>query len=137
MAAIHTACFPPEEAWDAAAMATLLGMPGCLALIDPEGGLAMGRVAADEMEVLTLAVLAPLRRQGRGGALLRALADAGAARGAGCLFLEVAAANAALRLYERAGFARVGRRGRYYRDGSDAVVLRATLPLGGAGSPPG
>jgi ribosomal-protein-alanine N-acetyltransferase len=49
-------------------------------------------------------------------------------RGAGALFLEVAGANAAARaLYARMGFRDVGRRRRYYADGTDALVMRAAL----------
>ena len=53
-----------------------------------------------------------------------AAANAGAAR----LFLEVSEVNApALALYEAAGYAEIGRRKAYYRDGSDARVLGRTL----------
>jgi [ribosomal protein S18]-alanine N-acetyltransferase len=49
-------------------------------------------------------------------------------RGAGAMFLEVAAANGpALALYAREGFTEVGRRRRYYSDGTDALVLRRDL----------
>ena len=51
--------------------------------------------------------------------------------GAGAMFLEVAAGNApALALYAREGFAEVGRRRRYYSDGTDALVLRRDLTAG-------
>ena len=43
-------------------------------------------------------------------------------------FNKVATGNAAARtLYARAGFTEVGRRWRYYADGSDALVLRVNL----------
>ena len=56
------------------------------------------------------------------------------ARGAGAMFLEVAAGNApALALYGREGFAEVGRRRRYYRHPTeDALVLGRTTPHTGA-----
>jgi ribosomal-protein-alanine N-acetyltransferase len=51
-------------------------------------------------------------------------------RKAAVMFLEVAAGNvAALALYRAAGFAEVGRRVRYYADGSDALVMRRDLSL--------
>jgi ribosomal-protein-alanine N-acetyltransferase len=60
--------------------------------------------------------------------------DAVAERGAACLFLEVSEVNAPARaLYARAGAEEVGRRRRYYSDGSDALVLRITLPSGSTG----
>jgi ribosomal-protein-alanine N-acetyltransferase len=51
-----------------------------------------------------------------------------AARGAARLLLEVSAANQPARaLYKGLGFARQGRRRRYYADGADALIL--ALPL--------
>jgi ribosomal-protein-alanine N-acetyltransferase len=44
------------------------------------------------------------------------------------MFLEVAPGNAAARaLYASAGYAEVGRRPRYYPDGSDALLLARAL----------
>jgi ribosomal-protein-alanine N-acetyltransferase len=49
------------------------------------------------------------------------------------MLLEVSAANqAALALYEAAGFEEIDRRRRYYRDGTDAVVMRLRLAAAGA-----
>ncbi|MEN0075727.1 MAG: ribosomal-protein-alanine acetyltransferase, partial [Paracraurococcus sp.] len=61
--------------------------------------------------------------------LLAAALAGAAAPGAAAMFLEVAAGNApAQALYAGQGFAEVGRRRRYYADGSDALVLRRDLP---------
>jgi [ribosomal protein S18]-alanine N-acetyltransferase len=135
LAAIHAAAFSPGEQWGEDAMALQLGLPGAFGWIAPRGGLALARVAADEAEVLTLAVLPAVRRQGVGRALLaRVMTEAGR-RGARSLFLEVAETNRAARqLYTQSGFAEVGRRPRYYRDGADALVLRAVIPSGSAGA---
>lgn len=125
MAAIHAAAFPPGERWGADAMALQLGQPGAFGLIDPAGALLLGRVAADEAEILTLAVAPPVRRQGRATALLRAAIAHVRGAGVRALFLEVGAGNAAAQaLYAGGGFVEVGRRARYYADGSDALVLR-------------
>ncbi|OJY65684.1 MAG: ribosomal-protein-alanine acetyltransferase [Rhodospirillales bacterium 70-18] len=133
LAAIHAASFPPRERWGADAMALQLGLPGAFGLIDPAGGMVLARVAADEAEILTLAVAPALRRQGRARALLEAAAARAARAGAAALFLEVSAANAAARaLYESCGFARVGLRTRYYSDGADALVMRRPLSPGAA-----
>lgn len=131
LAAIHAAAFPPPELWDAHSFALQLSLPSIFGLIHPEGGLVMGRVAADEAEILTLAVAPSARRRGLGGTLLRAAIEAAAARGAAAVFLEVSTANDAARaLYDAAGFRAVGRRRRYYTDGTDALVLK--LPLSAA-----
>jgi [ribosomal protein S18]-alanine N-acetyltransferase len=136
LAAIHATAFAGEEAWDAAAFARQLALPGVFGLLHPESGLVLARLAADRAEILTLAVAPPARRRGIGTALLRGAAAEAAARGGTRLFLEVSARNTAARaLYEGAGFRQVGRRRSYYTDGSDALVL--ALPLSPAAAAAG
>lgn len=91
----------------------------------------MARVVADEAELLTIAVEPARRGQGLGRALLEAVIVHAAALGAAQLHLEVAVDNAAaLALYERAGFARAGRRRGYYaRPGERVNALVLTLVL--------
>lgn len=128
LAAIHAAAFPAPERWGADAMALQLGLPGAFGFIAPEGGMVLARVAADEAEILTLAVAPACQRRGVGRALLGAARAGAVARGAASLFLEVAASNlAALALYRSAGFVEVGVRRRYYSNGGDALVLRAII----------
>jgi len=128
LAAIHAASFPPREAWGADAIGLQLALPGVFGLIEERGGMLLGRIAADEAEVLTLAVTPGARRQGMGTGLLWEAKARMVSHGASVVFLEVAASNvAALSLYRAKGFVEVGRRPRYYADGSDAVVMRARL----------
>jgi ribosomal-protein-alanine N-acetyltransferase len=128
LAALHAAAFSPREAWGEDAMSLQLALPGTFGLIDARGGMLLGRVIAGEAEVLTLAVAPAARRQGIATALLRAARQKATDRGGSVMFLEVAAGNEpALALYRREGFVEVGRRRRYYTDGSDALVLRVTL----------
>ena len=109
-------------------MALQLGQPGAFGFFDVVGGMLLARVAADEAEILTLAVAPPARRQGRAAALLAAAAARARDAGARAMFLEVATDNApALALYSTAGFVEVGRRRHYYKGGSDALVLRLEL----------
>lgn len=133
MAALHARAFPAAERWGAATFATQLVLPGVFGWIAPGVGFVLARVAADEAEILTLAVDPDARRGGIGRALLEA-AEAGAvARGARRMFLEVAPGNLAARaLYAAAGYAEAGRRKRYYPDGSDALVLSRRLSRAGA-----
>lgn len=95
-------------------------------------GYAIGRVAADEAEILNVAVHPKWRRRGVARALVRALLDALAAAGAREVYLEVRESNAAARqLYAAYGFGEVGRRTRYYRRPvEDAVILRAAVAAG-------
>jgi ribosomal-protein-alanine N-acetyltransferase len=133
LAAIHAASFPPAERWPAAAFAAQLALPGVFGLVDDAGGMLLGRVAADEAEILTLAVAPEARRRGLGRALLLAAEAHAAAAGAGRMFLEVAEGNAAaLTLYVAAGYRPVGRRRGYYADGGDAVLLARGLTPGAA-----
>jgi [ribosomal protein S18]-alanine N-acetyltransferase len=91
-------------------------------------GFIMSRMAADEAEILSVAI-APSRR-GRG--LSRPLLDfhlrSLAGRGVRAVLLEVDEQNEpARRLYSRTGFREVGRRQGYYESGATALVLRREL----------
>lgn len=128
LAAVHAESFPAAERWDVAAMAAMLAMPGTFGWLDAGGGLVLARVAADEAEILTLAVRPAARHAGLGRRLTGAAMAEAARRGAAAMLLEVACDNlAALALYAGCGFAAVGRRRGYYPGGGDALVLRAGL----------
>lgn len=128
MAAIHALAFPPNGRWGAATMAQQLGMPGVFGWLAGPAGFVLTRVAADEAEILTLAVVPAQQRQGLGHALFQKACDQARAEGAVAILLEVAVGNAAaLAMYRGAGLAEVGRRRDYYAVGADALVLRGTL----------
>jgi ribosomal-protein-alanine N-acetyltransferase len=75
-------------------------------------------------ELQRIATVPAARRTGVAAALLDAVDGHCAACGAERLLLEVRDDNVAARdFYAGAGFAEIARRGRYYRDGTDAVVL--------------
>ena len=82
--------------------------------------------AADEGEILNLAVAPSGRRHGLGRALVRDILDALARRGVRHVYLEVRESNAPARaLYGAHGFQEAGRRKQYYRRPvEDAIVLR-------------
>jgi [ribosomal protein S18]-alanine N-acetyltransferase len=129
LAAIHATSF--DDFWDADGLGQLLAAPGVVALLE-DRGFVMIRVAADEAEILTIAVEPEARRTGIGRALVRAASLRAAEMGAEALFLEVRIGNRAARgLYEGLGFAETGRRKGYYAGKSpeDALVLKAGLPL--------
>jgi [ribosomal protein S18]-alanine N-acetyltransferase len=128
MAAIHRAAFPPGEVWGEDVMTLQLGLAGAFGRLHPDGGMVLARVAADEADILTIAVLPDARRRGLGRALLLAAMEEAARRGAKLMFLEVGVANdAAGALYAACGFVQVGRRRGYYANGADALVMRARL----------
>jgi [ribosomal protein S18]-alanine N-acetyltransferase len=140
-ALLHRQAFEPlgERPWTHQDMAELLASPGVAGLfLEIEGredGFALWRTAADEAELLTIAVRSDRRRRGLGRALLAAVVAQVRQGDAQNLFLEVGADNAPARsLYSQAGFVEVGRRADYYRRHTgfaDALVLRLTLIAGG------
>ena len=131
LAALHAAAFAPERGWSATEIASLAAAPGA-ALLAAAQGFALVRVAADEAELLTLAVLPDARRHGLGAALLGAAEAAARTAGAVQLFLDVAADNAPARaLYARAGYQACATRPAYYprpgRGAADALILTRAL----------
>ncbi len=82
--------------------------------------------AADEGEILNLAVAPAGRRNGLGRTLVQHILEALTARGVRQVYLEVRESNAPARaLYAAQGFKEVGRRTQYYRRPvEDAIVLR-------------
>ena len=134
MAEIHRLAFSPAEAWSRDVMILQLDLPATFGLVHPDGGMILARVAADESEILTLAVHPGQRRRGLASALLRAAMDRAVVLGAVSMFLEVATTNHAARaLYRAHGFTEAGLRRHYYSDGTNALILRSTLPAGSAG----
>lgn len=99
-------------------------------------GYVVARAAADEGELLNVAVQSEHRGRGIARALVGAALDRLAAAGVGSVYLEVRESNRTARLlYEGLGFREVGRRRGYYRKPrEDAVLLRAVLraPAGDA-----
>ena len=95
-------------------------------------GFILSRYAADEAEILSIAVAARRRRRGVAGRLLDRHLRSLAGLGVNSVFLEVDEDNRpARRLYARAGFDEVGRRESYYPHGEAgahaALVLRRDL----------
>ena len=88
-------------------------------------GVLFGRVAADEYEILNLAVGQSFRRRGVATRLLRAAIEKAQAEGARQFYLEVRASNeGAIAFYSKLGFQICGRRANYYSDPvEDAVLL--------------
>ena len=132
-ARLHEACFP-QDPWPAEAFTALLASKayGYGWVADKTlKGLILARDAADESEILTLAVDPESRRRGIGTGLLLSVCAACRTRGLASLFLEVADDNqAALQVYRAAGFAQVGERSAYYRTAAgpvDALIMVKTF----------
>lgn len=95
-------------------------------------GIGGGYTAADQADIIDVAVLPAYRRRGIARALMRAVMTAAAADGAETVFLEVRASNVpAIALYESLGFAKCGLRKNYYASPrEDAVLMQCPLPVG-------
>ena len=91
-------------------------------------GYAVTMLAGEIADLQRIAVHPEHQRSGVAGLLLARVAAAVRAGGADRMLLEVSAANApALAFYEAQGFTRIDVRRRYYRDGTDALVLSRPL----------
>jgi ribosomal-protein-alanine N-acetyltransferase len=134
MSALHAASFPTS--WTSESLGELLASPGAFAFIAVEvsslaNGFVLARVAADEAEILTIAVRPNARRRGIARALMEAASAQAKKMGARTMFLEVGETNVPARgLYESLGFAEAGRRKDYY-GAENGLVLKAQLPLSG------
>jgi [ribosomal protein S18]-alanine N-acetyltransferase len=134
LATLHRACF--SAPWHTTEFAALLAQPGVAAWIATEDAIPVAfilvRAAADEAEILTLAVLPDHRRKGLAAHLMQTASTQLRTGGTRRIFLEVAADNVpAATLYECHGFAPCGRRPDYYSNRTgpmiDAVVMRKLL----------
>jgi ribosomal-protein-alanine N-acetyltransferase len=87
-------------------------------------GILIGRAAADEFEILNLAVAKSARRRGIAAKLVHAALEYAQSNGASQIYLEVRASNEiAIALYSRMGFRANGRRPNYYRHPAEDAVL--------------
>ena len=93
-------------------------------------GYASAAVIADVADLTRIAVRPAARRSGSARALLDALLEQAAERGAERMMLEVADTNEpALGFYVASGFVEIARRRDYYGRGVDAVVMELA-PIG-------
>jgi ribosomal-protein-alanine N-acetyltransferase len=117
LAQLHGESF--HRGWGEAEFETMLGERNTLVhrlrIGNKVVGFAVSRMAADEAEILSIAVAASHRGRGLSRNLLLTHLGHLAGHGVRTIFLEVEENNQpARRLYERAGFGAAGRRERYY-----------------------
>ena len=135
VAALERACFPADP-WSPETFMAALDSPGtAILLAEGEDGAILGyavlSVVLDEGNLDNIAVAPEHRRRGVADALLSALAGFGREH-LSVLMLEVRASNApAIALYEKHGFAAVGRRKNYYTSPrEDAILMTLELQHG-------
>lgn len=114
--------------WSEEALRETVKLAGVFAFVSERGGavsgIVVGRQVLDEAEILNLAVIEGMRRQGEGRALvqriLRQFAEAMVSR----VFLEVRESNAgAIAFYRGLGFQATGVRRDYYQDPKEAATV--------------
>ncbi|RHA42676.1 ribosomal protein S18-alanine N-acetyltransferase [Cellulomonas rhizosphaerae] len=126
-------------AWSAAMLAEELVGPGRWYVgVDVDGilaGYAGLWFDGDDAQVMTIGTATVQQGRGLGAVMLAALVARAREVGAASVLLEVRVDNEpALRLYERAGFARLGlRRGYYQPENKDAWTMRLELTSPGDG----
>jgi ribosomal-protein-alanine N-acetyltransferase len=136
IAALHALLFNPP--WDAASITSSIEHPASASFIaqvrEPNvmAGFVIGRIAADEAEVLSIGVAKEWQRRGVGRRMVEGLVRAARRAEVKRVFLEVASDNeAAGALYHSLGFIPAGGRKGYYQraDGSkvDAIILALAL----------
>lgn len=131
---VMEAAFDPAfaEAWTRRQVADSLVFPSSHYILADEGaGFVLSRSAADEEELLLIAVHPAARGCGVGAALMQQFLDEARDRGARRAFLEMRAGNPAERLYRRHGFEQIGLRRNYYQRAQqgpiDAITFAKTL----------
>ncbi|HET7689949.1 MAG TPA: GNAT family N-acetyltransferase [Nocardioidaceae bacterium] len=116
------------DAWSAALVEQELTGDHRQAWVTDDIGYAVTMTVDDVVDLQRIAVAPAHRRHG----VARSLLDTVVRESVGDrMLLEVSAANtSALAFYAAAGFVEIDRRRRYYKDGTDAVVMRLPLKEG-------
>ena len=128
VAALEKLCF--RDPWSENSIRSELNNKLALWLVAEEDDRVAGYVGSqtcgDETDMMNVAVHPDFRRSGFGQTLINALVEELIRIGSCCLTLEVRDSNApAIALYEKLGFAEIGRRKNYYRNPrEDALILR-------------
>ena len=128
IAALEKICF--SDPWSETSISSELNNPLSLWLVALDNDRVVGYVGSqtvlDGADMMNIAVDPAYRRQGVAAELIERLETALKSKGVICLTLEVRASNApAIALYDKLGFAIVGRRPNYYRHPKeDALIMR-------------
>jgi [ribosomal protein S18]-alanine N-acetyltransferase len=145
--AVMESAFDPRfgEAWSRRQVADALTLASTHALVIDEtgelivdgpsaraaAGFVLTRHAADEEELLLIAVAPQCRQRGLGEQLMRHFLAAARGRAVRKVFLEMRRGNTALGLYQKIGFNPIGERRNYYRlatgERIDAITFGITI----------
>lgn len=130
MATLHAQAMEHTRPWSAAEFRDLMASKLVFSKTT-QNSFALGRVVADEAELLTIAVAPIHRRKGVGRTTLINFETEAKHRGASRAFLDVSANNfGAIQLYRSSGWQEIGRRKGYYASGEgriDAILMEKQL----------
>ena len=117
-----------EESFLSALDSDAVSIPVCLAEDGGVAGFACLLTAADEGELLNIAVSPALRRNGAAQTLMDCCLSLCREKGVAALYLEVRESNAPARaLYRKNGFQEIGMRRNYYEKPRESAVLMRRL----------
>ena len=128
IAALENICF--NDPWSENSIRSELDNKLSLWVVAVDDDLVVGYVGSQtvlgETDMMNIAVHPDYRKKGIGTGLIVSLIGALEQRGSHSLMLEVRASNSpAISVYQKLGFAEVGRRKNYYRNPKeDALILR-------------
>ncbi len=131
IASMDADIFP--DPWTETGLFTYLIRNDTVFLVAEEGGKVAGyagaQAAADEADIITVAVEEKMRGRGMGNLLLGELVKEVSALGSENVYLEVRASNGPARaLYSKFGFTECGVRKNYYSDPKeDAVTMKYNI----------
>lgn len=133
IAALEIEAFDPDP-WSTVLVEQALASPTTAVLVvrrDAElAGFAVVSVVGEDADLQRIAVAARWRQQGLATRLLAEVRAHAVRTGGRRILLEVREDNAVARaFYARHGFAELGRRDRYYRDGTAALVLSTPVTM--------
>ncbi|MBT3071698.1 ribosomal protein S18-alanine N-acetyltransferase [Rhodomicrobium sp. Az07] len=132
IAALHAQALPPGWPPSDFAASTIDANRALLKAANRERlcGFALFQFAADEAEVLAIAVAPDAQGRGHATRLMQAAFELCRERFIACIYLEVAETNRKARgLYEKLGFRVVARRDNYYRHESSASETALVMRL--------
>jgi [ribosomal protein S18]-alanine N-acetyltransferase len=133
-------CFPPGISYSRAELKLYMRRRGSFTLVAEDAaatagkGLVAGFIVAEadgrgHGHIITIDVIASVRRFGVGSLLLRTAEDRLCVAGCRSIELETAVDNSsALAFYKRHGYSVIETFPRYYSNGVDALVLQKDLP---------
>ena len=127
LAEMEKQCFP--DPWSEESLRRVLANPAVYYLVAEANGIIAGyagmTIAADECEIINIAVADSMRRCGIGNDLVTAVIGICQSSGVSSVFLEHRESNApASSLYDKFGFVPYSVRRNYYRSPTENAILR-------------